>query len=89
MSSAFVKFQQNLASQVIFSQNVQYGMSVDILFGVIEFKIKTQFIFTSITFLVYKYYIQSATVSCGQTWGTSSTYQNKKKCPYQHVSGNI
>jgi hypothetical protein len=26
---------------------------------------------------------------CGQTLGTSSTYQNKKKYPYQHVSGNI
>jgi hypothetical protein len=34
-------------------------------------------------------HIQGVTERCGQTLGTSSTYQNKKKCPYQHVSGNI
>jgi hypothetical protein len=32
--------------------------------------------------------IQSVSQSCGQTLGTSSTYQNKKKCPYQHVPRN-
>jgi hypothetical protein len=37
-------------------------------------------------------YIQSVTERCGQILGTNSTYvlyQNKKKCSYQHVSGNI
>jgi hypothetical protein len=33
--------------------------------------------------------VRGVTERCGQTLGTSSTYQNKKKCPYQHVSGNI
>jgi hypothetical protein len=33
--------------------------------------------------------IQSVTERCGQIFGTSSTYQNKKKCSHQHVSGNI
>jgi hypothetical protein len=34
-------------------------------------------------------FIQGVTERCGQTLGTSSTHQNKKKCSYQHVSGNI
>jgi hypothetical protein len=33
--------------------------------------------------------IQDAVERCGQTLGTSSAYQNKKKCLYQHVPRNI
>jgi hypothetical protein len=33
--------------------------------------------------------IQDVIERCGQTLSTSSTYQNKKKCPYQYVFGNI
>jgi hypothetical protein len=29
-------------------------------------------------------YIQSVTERCGKFLGATSTYQNKKKCPYQH-----
>jgi hypothetical protein len=34
-------------------------------------------------------HLQSVTERCGQTLGTSSTYQIKIKYPNQHVSGNI
>jgi hypothetical protein len=32
---------------------------------------------------------QSVCERCRQTLGMSSTYQNKTKCPYQHVTGSI
>jgi hypothetical protein len=35
------------------------------------------------------YFIQDVTERCGQILGKSSTNQNEKNCPYQHVSGNI
>jgi hypothetical protein len=34
-------------------------------------------------------YLQNVMERCGQTLGTSFTYQNKKNSPYQYVSGNI
>jgi hypothetical protein len=37
----------------------------------------------------FVYGVQDVTERCGQTLGTSSTYQNKKKCPHEHVSGDI
>jgi hypothetical protein len=33
--------------------------------------------------------IQDVTERCRQILGLSSTYQNSKKCPYQHVYENI
>jgi hypothetical protein len=43
-----------------------------------------------VTLLKFIYaYIQGVTERCGQTLGMSSTYQNKKKCPYQHMYGSI
>jgi hypothetical protein len=33
--------------------------------------------------------IQGVTKRCGQTLGTSSMYENKEICSYQHVSRNI
>jgi hypothetical protein len=35
------------------------------------------------------FYIQTVSETYGQALGRSSTYQNKKKCPYEHVPGNI
>jgi hypothetical protein len=32
---------------------------------------------------------EGVTDMCGQILNPISTYQNKKKCPYQHVSRNI
>jgi hypothetical protein len=41
------------------------------------------------TFSALHIHIQSVTEKCGRILGTSSTYQNKKKCLDQHVPGNI
>jgi hypothetical protein len=38
---------------------------------------------------VVEAHIQGVTERRGQCLGTSSAYQHKKKCPCQHVSGNI
>jgi hypothetical protein len=39
--------------------------------------------------IVMHIYIEGVTERCRQMLGTSSTYENKKKCPHQHVSRNI
>jgi hypothetical protein len=39
--------------------------------------------------VVITIFVQTVNERCGQTLGTSSTYQNKKKYPYKHVSGNV
>jgi hypothetical protein len=55
---------------------------------VIAIKLEAVSVFRAVTIFLF-YIIQSVTERYGQTSGTSSTYQNKKKYPYETVSGNI
>jgi hypothetical protein len=54
-----------------------------------KFKVCISFLDSLVAFSSLSIYIQDVTERCGQTLSTNSTYQNKKKCPYQHVSENI